>query len=212
MQIGASGREWIVGGQFQPMRFALSNAVLKLLADRRTLLVDTRSQWRGTSIEAALDVLALTGEPEFVIAGSRTNLVNQFVHCMAAAEALLLPPKKTAPAGLGLTATFGRYAALLMGSTGEDVESGVALYTGLYKLRSKLIHGEVGTADLLHDATAADTLVRGRVVLTRVITAILAIARRRRVLPTLYEDLLQADRDPSRHAALQSTITEGLER
>jgi hypothetical protein len=144
--IGPFEREWIVFGSRISVRF--DNTRLSAVQGAYDLLVASDLGSAFSGVEAGLHTLALTAHPEFWWEDRGLNWVNGFVHCIAALEHILLPPKDEAPTGMRLTPTFGRHAAVFTSPSRDDLHERTRTFSQLYRLRSRLIHGEIGIAGL----------------------------------------------------------------
>lgn len=104
-----------------------------------------------------------------------------------------------------ITRTFGRNLALILVPTREDVERATKFYSILYRLRCKLIHGEMGIKDLNNNEY--DLLGLGRKLLGGVLVRTMRMKRtmaKGKSLPNLlalayadpqvYESLFNLDR------------------
>jgi hypothetical protein len=152
--IGPFEREWVIYGggrikyEFDDTKLAGVRQAYKFLAD-----FDSNNAFSG--VEAGLSTLELTARPDFYSNARLSNSmwvvtpINEFVHCMAALEHILLPAKDEAPAAMRLTPTFGQHAAVLTaGASRDDMQEESETISALYRLRSRLVHGEIGISDL----------------------------------------------------------------
>lgn len=204
---GACGREWIIGGYWKPIRFNLDIAALDQAAEAYDLLTETRELWAETEIDAAINVLVLSAYPDVTIDGDKINWMNQFVHCIAAAERLLIPDDARSSKGFNITATLGRNAALLDGCAFDAVKERAKFYSDLYRLRSRIIHGEIGAHNIGADE---DKLIYGRNFLCTLIVKAIACLRESKDPRPLTEVLKQASQDAASHEALLRQIKRGL--
>lgn len=201
--IGPFEREWLVFGG--PLRVPLDD-VSEAATGRRYELLRGRDPSRSfAGVEGALEVLSRTARPEFWWDQGALSRVSGFIHCMAALENILLPPPEDAPERMELTATFGRNAALLLTPPGDDHGELSARAADLYRLRSRLIHGRAGLADLGEEEW--QRLGLGRVLLRHVVLRALAL---RPALPGSLTDALAAAADRGSRAALWDGIVEVL--
>jgi hypothetical protein len=204
---GACGREWIIGGYWKPIRFKLDSAKLSEANLIYSLLVETMELWEETEIEAAINILDLSAYPDVTIAGNRINWMNQFVHCLSAVERLLIPDEARNGKPLNITSTLGRNAALLEGCAFESIQESAKTYSDLYRLRSRILHGELGA----HNITGnEEKLIYGRYLLCTLIVKAIALLRESKEPLSLTEILEQASQDAASHGALLKKIELGL--
>jgi hypothetical protein len=139
--------------------------------------------------------------PEFWFNDLGVDRVNSFVHAMAAAEGLLLPPRSEARGGPGLTVTFGRHAAVLASPSREDLSDRADDLSSLYRLRSRLVHGEMNPNSL--EAGDVERLRLGLSFFRFALIRILGLGNTGRLdgtsLPVV---LARAWLDPAAHASL----------
>jgi hypothetical protein len=104
------------------------------------------------------------------------------------------------PEGATLTATFGWHLALLASPDRERLNESAAEFMQLYRLRSRLVHGETGI-DLL--PTDDETLLPvARSLLLHVIARALQIRHELAGGTKLHQLLLNAVSNPAAHARL----------
>jgi len=139
--IGPVEREWIVFGS--PHTFTLAAAHLALARTLHERLVTLPRSTVLGQVETGLTTLTFTTWPEIWWDGGIVSDANTFVHCVAAAEQLLLPARTVAAASLNLTRTFGRHAAVLLSTSRHDLAQRAQWCSDFYRLRSRLLHGEM---------------------------------------------------------------------
>lgn len=202
--IGPAEREWIVYGSL-PINCWLDESNVSEARSNLEILRTFNPDESFYGVEAGLQVLTLTSLPEFWWSQRELNRVNDFIHCMAALENILVPRKDEAPPKMIITRTFGRNLALILVPTREDVERATKFYSILYRLRCKLIHGEIGIKDLNNNEY--DLLGLGRKLLGGVLVRTMRMKRtmaKGKSLPNLlalayadpqvYESLFNLDR------------------
>ena len=163
--IGSMEREWIIFGS--KIRYSFTNDDIAAIQRAYIILEDLDLDKTFSGVEAGLDALIMTTFPEVWWDNFELNQIYDFVHCMTALENLLLPPRDQAPKAMKLTPTFGKHAAVIMGTSPHDLSHQSEQYAKLYRLRSKLIHGEIGILDL--QAQEWEQLKLGRFLLRTVI-------------------------------------------
>lgn len=168
--IGPLEREWVVFGSrianaYDEQRTASLGAYYSLVGD-----LERVPPFPG--VKSGFDTLARTARPEFWHNQGALHQVNGFIQCMAAVEDLLMPDREEAPK-LRITPTIGRHAALLLGEDLEHLDATSQPYANLYRLRSRLIHGELQLAGLSKADQAA--LSMGRVLLQKILLRAMAL-------------------------------------
>lgn len=144
--IGAFEREWIVFGGKINYRFT-NEDLAEIRRAYHILEAVTQTGAHGEA-EAGLHMLELTARPEFWWdPGGGMNRINGFVHCLAAVEEILLPEGEDGKPGV-LTETFGRHAAVLTSASRDQFEAGVENFSNLYRLRSRLVHGQINVSNM----------------------------------------------------------------
>lgn len=168
--IGPLEREWVVYGNRIAYNYDESNTAS--LGALYSLAGDLERGKVFPGVKAGFDVLARTARPEFWHNQGKLHQVNGFIQCMAAVEDLLMPSRKEAPK-LRITPTIGRHAALLLGASPDDLDAAGQPYANLYRLRSRLIHGEIQLESLSTGEQQA--LSMGRVLLQKIILRAMAL-------------------------------------
>ncbi len=143
---GATGLEWIVFGS--GIRNPISGEHLPAVEEIYKVLEDYDPKSAFSGVEAGLRTLELIAFPEFWWDEQEINAINGFIHCMAALENILLPPVERSLKGMNITVAFGKHAAALTCQERNQLHEKATLYSDLYRLRSRLIHGELSAADL----------------------------------------------------------------
>jgi hypothetical protein len=143
---GATGLEWIIFGC--EISSAITGEQLTTVKEIYKLLDDYDPVSAFAGVEAGLRTMELIAFPEFWWEGQQIKAINGFIHCMAALENILLPPKERSPKGMNITTIFGKHAAALTCQEHNQLHEQAAFYSDLYQLRSRLIHGELSAADL----------------------------------------------------------------
>lgn len=189
--IGPLEREWIVFGN--KIQVTFDNEQIAAVQQNYDLLATYDPERSFPGVEAGFHALELTTRPECWWDGGRSDQINSFVHCLTAIEHILLPPLAEAPSGMKLTPTFGRHAAVITDPSREGLAERTRFFSDLYRLRSRLVHGEIGIAEL--DEEELGRLDLGRRLLGHVIlraTILKPTIGERESLPTLlgraYED------------------------
>lgn len=162
--VGPLEREWVVYGNrivytYDANRVAALDAIYRLVGD-----LHRNAPFPG--VKAGFDTLARTARPEFWHHRGQLHQVNGFIQCMATVEDLLMPSREEAPK-LRITPTIGKHAALLLGSSLDELDEASLPYANLYRLRSRLIHGEMQLETLTKAEQQA--LSMGRVLLQKII-------------------------------------------
>jgi hypothetical protein len=205
--VGPLGREWIVFARAPQL--TCDDARLSVVRFLYAQLERAERNGFARGLEASLHALTLTMRPEFWFSDRGIDRVNQFIHSMAAIEQLLLPPKEMAGGGPGLTVTFGRHTAVLTGPTRPDLGERADELSSLYRLRSRLIHGETGAADLEDDDL--ERLWLGTSLFRFVLIRVLALGEGHKLddasLPAV---LARAWLDPDAHASLFESVDPAL--
>jgi hypothetical protein len=197
--IGSMEREWVVYG-----------SDVRVLYDAAAIAqVDRLVRWLQTfqplsqhkTAYAGLSVLERTSRPDNWWGDDYECSINDFVHCVAACEDLMLPQE---PA-VNKTDTFGRHAAALTESTFANVKQWAKAWSNVYRFRSELMHGQIGLHAL--DVDLKRLLPMARQLLRQIILSSLALQLREQddSLPQL---LKNAFIDPDAHAALHQSLEE----
>jgi len=197
--VGLFQREWIVFAR-EP-QLTCDRATLARAQSVYDLLERAEARGFPAGVESSLHALLLTMRPEFWFGDHGVDLANSFVHSIVAAEGLLMPARSIDRGRPGLTVTFGRHAAVLAAPTRDDLERRAADLSQLYRLRSRLLHGEQDPSHLDDDALVSldDGISFFRFALRRAVA--LGAAGELDDAP-LAARLAAAWSDPQHHAAL----------
>jgi len=196
-QIGPMEREWVVYG-----------SDVNVYYDATTLSqVDQLFTWLEKfyplsyykSAFVGLSVLERTARPDSWWGDSYKHSINDFVHCVAACEDLMLQPNTK-----NLTDTFGRHAAALTSSTHSKVKQLAKPWSQVYHLRTKLMHGRIGLDAL--DDNDKKLLSMARNLLREIIIAVLSLQLCHDDEDSLPSLLAQAFVDPVAHATLHQRL------
>jgi hypothetical protein len=143
---GPMEREWLVFGS--PLTCTYDAAALSRVATMYGLVERTDPACSVRGIGAGLRTLEWTARPDSWHGGdSLRHDINEFIHCVAASEHILLPSAEERLEG-GITEMFGRHAAALLCHEPAALEANAKGLSDVYRLRSRLIHGRIGARDL----------------------------------------------------------------
>jgi hypothetical protein len=196
--IGPCEREWIVFGSAITYRFDDRQlAAVRWGYDALEGFDPTRA---FPGVEAGLRVLEVTTRPEFWSDRRPLKRISEFVHCIAAVEHILLPARKDATAEIKLTPTFGEYAAVFTKPSRDQLQEDAKKFSDLYRLRTRLLHGELGVTDLKEEDWEA--LDMGRRLLRDVIVRAVVLGRTRSGDEELPPLLAQAYKNAAAHEIL----------
>lgn len=202
--IGPAEREWVVFGSpvsvpYDPLALAQVAREFEWMAR-----LDLDSAFGG--VHAALAVLERTARPDSWWGSDEyLHSVNDFVHCMAACEGMLLADD-TVGDNDTITDTFGKQAAVVTARTQDELASFARHWSDLYRLRSRLVHGRIGLSEL-EDVQRA-RLPQARTLLRALIKAAIAFKIEARSDDTLPALLTQALADSTAYAALRNRLEE----
>ena len=197
--IGPMEREWIIYG-----------SEVKVSYDAESIAqVDRLFHWlkplqplsRHKTANAGLAVLERTSRPDSWWGGDDGSSINDFVHCVAACEDLMLPQDRA----VNKTDTFGRHAAALTESAFANLKQWAKVWSSVYRFRSELMHGRIGFHALDEDRKRLLPMARrllGQVILS---SLALQLGEQEDSLPQL---LKNAFADPEAHAALHQQLGE----
>jgi len=195
--VGPAEREWILHGS--PLSVPYDQDRLAAVAREYRLierhgLADARGGVRG-----AMSTLETTARPDsWWGAGSYHQAVHDFLHCIAACEAMLLPKVDNK------TEAFGTRAAALTAPHHAQIRAEAAAWSDTYRLRNRLVHGRLGIRQL--DASQRALLPRPRHLLRSLVRSALVLDRRDDAEAKLPPLLLSAASDAAEHAQLQRTL------
>lgn len=193
--IGPMEREWIVYG-----------SDVKVVYDATTISqVDRSFKWlenfhplsRYQSASTGFSVLERTARPDSWWGDGYKLNINDFIHCVAACEDILLLPNTK-----NLTDTFGCHSAVLMASTYSEMKQMAKVWSDVYRLRTQLMHGQIRLDDLDHDTKKR--LPMARKLLRKIIISVLSLQiHDDDALPLL---LVQAFSDPVVYTELHQRL------
>jgi hypothetical protein len=196
--IGGFEREWIIYGN--KITFNFNETHLSAIQHLYELLSKSDLINAFNGITEGLDTLVLTTFPEFWWFQTGLNSINGFVHCITALEHILLPPKEEASREMKLTSTFGQHAAVCLSSDRDALEEQAKTLSALYRLRSRLIHGETGISGITEEEWKQ--LWLGRSLLRNVIIFALTLKQKMKTKESLPSMLSQAYSDSDVHYTL----------
>jgi hypothetical protein len=162
--IGALEREWIIFGNVIDYKF--DDSQLVIVKNNYEFLTKFDESKAYDGISAGINTLYLTTIPEVWWGQSGINKINDFIHCITALEYILLPSREESR-GIKLTSTFGQNCAVLLSSNREELVEMTEIYSNVYRLRSRLIHGETGISKITDEEW--NLLLSGRTLLRNVI-------------------------------------------
>jgi hypothetical protein len=155
-RIGAAERDWIVFGS--PVREEISPGEVARVTAVQQRLEGYEEKPNAASVDRVLSVLRMTMQPEFWWSPGAIDRLNDFIHCMAAMEDYLLP-EEGVPAG-AITQRLGQHASALLAESFQGRQQMADYVSELYRLRTRLIHGEISAADLTPEMRARLTMAR----------------------------------------------------
>lgn len=171
-RFGPFEREWIVfGGR---VRFVFDDILCSEIKKIYEKLSEFEPINAFAGVEAGIETLALTARPEFWWDENRMNHVNDFIHCMSALEHIILPSKDE-DSKRTITEIFGQHAAVFTSLSRDDLNKYKEVFSNLYRLRSRLIHGEIGITNL--NKEELNSLVIGRRLLRHTIFQAMALCK-----------------------------------
>jgi hypothetical protein len=198
MHIGDFEREWIIFGN--KIDFKFNKKRLSYVQNMYEFLSKFDQDKAFSGVVSGLDTLILTTLPEFWWFHRSLNSVNAFIHCMAALEQILLPAKEEPSHRINLTTTFGQNAAVCISPNRNTLKEQEKMFSALYRLRSRLIHGEIGISDLIEEELKQ--LWLGRSLLCNVIIFAIRLQQKMNTEKSLPYLLSEAYRDPDVHGLL----------
>jgi len=213
--IGPFEQEWIVFGN--KILYHFDEYQLRIVKNNYEILSHYDLGNSSDPISYALDTIFRTSFPEFWWHRSGINKINEFIHCMMSLESLLLPTKddykknssnkdksKNKPK-INITNTFGKHASVIASNNYTMIEGREETFSNLYRLRSRLIHGEIGISDLSNNEW--NLLLLGRDFLRYVI--ICSIKIKKKIKEPLPMILYNAYKDPEYHQNLVKILESG---
>lgn len=206
--IGAFEKEWIVFGN--KIRYSFSNDDLPEIKHIYHLLEATSHERTFDTVGAGLNALELTARPEFWWdEGGRLNRINGFIHCMVALENILLSGNTESTKPGTLTKAFGQHAAILVSPSRNELGIWAERFSGLYKLRSRLIHGQASVENI--SGTDWENLLLARPLLRSVILSAIACERQGTSNESLAALLSKAHEDVNAYQTLSEQLSEGFQ-
>ena len=206
--VGPFEREWIVFGGKIRFTFTSEHLLEIQRAYRLLSTVSPESAFRG--VEAGLNTLELTARPEFWWEeDGDLNYINGFIHCMTALENILLEWEEDGAKHGNLTRTFGQHATAFTTPSRDDFGNREADFANLYRLRSRLIHGQISVENL--DEAGWERLLMARPLLRSVLLLAIALGRTEHEDESLPSLLSTAYQDADAHQILFKRLTEGYQ-
>lgn len=204
--IGNFEREWIVYGDHY--QYKLDRISLQQIEKEFKFLLNSRDFSGQYPIMQGFRTLQFTSNPDFYLSNGVVSNFNGFVHCMSVLEAMLVPAFVRKKYNMFITEAFGKNAATLSTSAYSDIEEQVPYYSEMYRIRSKMIHGEVSITNF---SEGVETLFSvNRSLLTIIIKNLIALLNTGFDLKTLPDLLIRAYKDKETHEYLFSQIRNGL--
>lgn len=204
--IGPMEREWVVYGSELLVPYGEHDVTAVSLLYRQLQQLSPLS--RSQRVQAGLTVLERTSRPESWWGSAFMHSVNDFIHCMAGCEELLLPQeqKVSSTSKVSTAAPFSRLAATLTAPAFADIKEWTQFWSDVYQLRNKMMHGLIGLGNM--DETYKRLLPTARRLLRQLIVTALALqlAGENNLAHMLHE----ASLDPNIHANLRHLMTEVL--
>lgn len=160
--VGPFNREWIVFGNVwnNPYDETMLGELQRLYSHLESpLLSAIENQYGGFALFEEIS------EPEFLLreiipgSGATFDNANSFVRVIAWLENVLLNERQGAMRSLSITKVFGLCMAALLAKNYSDIETYAPYFSSLYRLRSKLVHGETHWTSL--SANDQDNCRRG---------------------------------------------------
>ncbi len=203
--IGNFEREWIVFGDH--VQYKLDSISLQQIEKEFKFLLNSRDFSDQYLIMQGFRTLQFTSNPDFYLSNGVISNFNGFVHCMSVLEAMLVPAFVRKKYTMSITEAFGKNAAVLSTSEFSDIEEQVPYYSEMYRIRSKMIHGEVSITNF---SEGVETLFSvNRYLLTIIIKNLIALFNTGFDLKTLPDLLIRAFKDKETYEKLFSQITNG---
>lgn len=209
--VGPFEREWILSGNrivypFDAAAVHAFESVYELLSGRgNACSINGKGTMHG--LDAGLETLARTARPDIWWDQRGVHHINDFVQCTAALENLLVPVAREAE-DLRETPAFGQHAAVFVSKSRNGLEELAQSYAGLYRLRSKLVHGQMAMSDL--SESDQQVLRLGRILLREVLLKTLALNKglkhRKNGKTSLALMLKKAYKDEAYHQAIHEEL------
>ncbi len=206
--IGPFEREWIVFGSRVTYHF--DDSQLAVVRSGYEALEGFDATRAFSGVESSLRTLEVTTRPEFWWDGRSLNKINEFVHCIAALEHILLPAREDTPAEMKRTPTFGEHAAVFTSPSRDDLQERARFFSTLYRLRSRLLHGELGITEL--EEEDLKLLSWGRRLLCDVILRVVILGRTRSGDEMLSPLLARAYKNAEAHHTLNQRFEQAQTR
>ncbi len=201
--VGPFEREWIVYGN--QITYPLNEAAVQALEAVHELLPPDNATDVLPGIEAGIETMVRTAQPDVCWDQQGIHHINDFIHCTSAIGNILIPSGKEA-AGLKIPPAFGQHAAVLVSASRIDLEELSQSYAGLYRLKSNLMHGQMTMADL--STSDRQVLRLGRILLREVLLKALVLNKYANDQASIATMLRQAYEDESYHQALHTRFKE----
>ncbi len=195
--IGAMEREWIVYGPdvkipYNAQAIDHVDRVFKWMEKYHPL-----NQYKTAA--TGLSVMERTARPDSWWGDAYKHSINDFLHCIAACENLLLPPNYD-----NKTDLFGKYAAIIMAATYAKRKPIAKQWSQVYQLRHNLMHGRVGLNSL--DEHEKHLLPMPRYLLREIIMTVLLLELDDSGQETLALLLEQALTNPGEYIIMQQRL------
>lgn len=165
--VGASGRDWILTGQYRPGRHTLTPDMLAMAAAVLDDLAACEALLEPSGVEAALQSLAVASLPDaYATINGESERLLPFLSAVSAMENLLISQNGSAES---ITEQFARGASVLVSQDKDCMERFLPKFRNIYRLRS----------ELLHSRRAANTLAADEIGLILLGTFLLPVGLRR---------------------------------
>ncbi len=154
-KFGGMEREWLLFGP--DLSYDFNEAALAEVAAVFDMLAPLGGRAHPGAI-AGIGALERTSRPDsWWGGGTRQHDLSDFVQCVAACENIVLGAENSEDT---ITQLFGRHAAALLSARQEHIEVDRQFYSGLYKLRSRIMHGRTSFGELVEDDWAKIAVAR----------------------------------------------------
>ncbi len=205
--VGPFEREWILYGN--RIVYSFDAAALNALESVYQLLPEGAAEASRTlgGIDAGLETLARTACPDIWWDHRGVQHINDFVQCTAALENLIVSASGEED-DLGKPPVFGQHAAVFVSKSRQGLEEMAQSYAGLYRLRTKLVHGQMAMSDL--NESDQQVLRLGRILLRELLLKSLVLNKqlkdRDSGKTSLARMLKKAYEDETYHRALHDEL------